>query len=257
MSREEIRELAALYAVGGLDGEDVARFEALLRARDAEATSALREFETAWFGWPASTLNRRRLGQGGAGGAHRRRAAAPPGRAPAPPARVRSRVWPAVWGAAMAAGIAAIAVGLTVSASYEKRLTPYPGGGRAEGGHRAPAAVSSPWCATRTPRSGRWPARRPLPRPARGCSGTRAPADCSWPPGSARIPPARPISSGRSPGQNPPISAGVFTVDAKGTASLRVPPLPGVKKVDAFAVTLEPAGGRPAPTGQMFLAGKS
>src|SRR4029453_17991540 len=45
MTREEIRELAALYALGGLDGADLERFEALLRSRDPEATSALGEFE--------------------------------------------------------------------------------------------------------------------------------------------------------------------------------------------------------------------
>jgi anti-sigma-K factor RskA len=49
----------------------------------------------------------------------------------------------------------------------------------------------------------------------------------------------------------------VFNVDARGTASLTVPPLPGVDKVDVFAVTLEPAGGLPAPSGKMYLAGKS
>jgi anti-sigma-K factor RskA len=36
-----------------------------------------------------------------------------------------------------------------------------------------------------------------------------------------------------------------------------VPPLPGVSRVDVFAVTLESAAGVPAPTGPMFLAGKS
>ena len=54
-----------------------------------------------------------------------------------------------------------------------------------------------------------------------------------------------------------PVSAGVFTVDPKGTGSLRVPPLPGVSRVDVFAVTLEPEGGAPAPTGAMYLAGKA
>jgi anti-sigma-K factor RskA len=33
--------------------------------------------------------------------------------------------------------------------------------------------------------------------------------------------------------------------------------LPGVTRVDVFAVTLEPEGGVPAPTGAMYLAGKS
>jgi anti-sigma-K factor RskA len=58
-------------------------------------------------------------------------------------------------------------------------------------------------------------------------------------------------------GQGAPVSAGVFAVDARGTGSLRVPPLAGVGRVDVFAVTLEPEGGVAAPTGTMYLAGKS
>jgi anti-sigma-K factor RskA len=49
----------------------------------------------------------------------------------------------------------------------------------------------------------------------------------------------------------------VFEVDPAGTGSLRVSPLPGVGKVDVFAVTLEPAGGVAAPSGPMYLAGRS
>ena len=58
-------------------------------------------------------------------------------------------------------------------------------------------------------------------------------------------------------GQGAPVPAGVFTVNPGGTGSLRVPALPGVSRVDVFAVTLEPAGGVPAPTGPMYLAGKA
>ncbi len=54
-----------------------------------------------------------------------------------------------------------------------------------------------------------------------------------------------------------PVSAGVFDVDPKGGTALRVKPLPGVGKVETFAVTLEPAGGLPKPSGAMYLAGKS
>lgn len=54
-----------------------------------------------------------------------------------------------------------------------------------------------------------------------------------------------------------PVSAGVFDVDPKGSAALRVKPLPGVWKVEMFAVTLEPAGGLPKPSGAMYLAGNS
>jgi anti-sigma-K factor RskA len=53
-----------------------------------------------------------------------------------------------------------------------------------------------------------------------------------------------------------PVPAGVFTVDAAGRALLRLPPLPPDHTFDAFAVTLEPAGGVPAPTGPMHLHGK-
>jgi anti-sigma-K factor RskA len=51
-----------------------------------------------------------------------------------------------------------------------------------------------------------------------------------------------------------PRPAGLFTVDAKGVGSLTVEPIADVAKVDQFAVTLEPAGGVPSPTGAMYLA---
>lgn len=53
-----------------------------------------------------------------------------------------------------------------------------------------------------------------------------------------------------------PMSAGVFSVDQDGTAlvpldTLTLPPEP----IGAFAITLEPAGGLPAPTGAILLMG--
>src|SRR5262249_13991123 len=54
-----------------------------------------------------------------------------------------------------------------------------------------------------------------------------------------------------------PVPAGVFGVGADGGGSLRVTSLEGVTSVDVFAVTLEPAGGVPAPTGDMYLASKA
>jgi len=53
-----------------------------------------------------------------------------------------------------------------------------------------------------------------------------------------------------------PLSAGVFDIDPKGSGALRVPSLSPIARVEMFAVTLEPAGGRPAPSGDMYLAGK-
>ncbi|MEK7385900.1 MAG: anti-sigma factor, partial [candidate division NC10 bacterium] len=53
-----------------------------------------------------------------------------------------------------------------------------------------------------------------------------------------------------------PQPAGVFQVDAQGRGSHRIVPVDAAKPVRVFAVTLEPAGGVPAPTGPMVLASK-
>jgi anti-sigma-K factor RskA len=53
-------------------------------------------------------------------------------------------------------------------------------------------------------------------------------------------------------GEGPPRPAGTFTVDASGRASHPVPPVRA--PVQVFAVTLEPEGGVPVPTGPMVLA---
>jgi anti-sigma-K factor RskA len=52
-----------------------------------------------------------------------------------------------------------------------------------------------------------------------------------------------------------PRSEGVFPVDASGRATHVLPEVPSPDVVGAFAVTLEPAGGVPQPTGDIFLHG--
>ena len=52
-----------------------------------------------------------------------------------------------------------------------------------------------------------------------------------------------------------PRSEGVFPVDDKGQAQHVLPEVPAMGGVGAFAVTLEPAGGLPAPSGPMVLLG--
>ena len=52
-----------------------------------------------------------------------------------------------------------------------------------------------------------------------------------------------------------PVPAGTFQVDASGKAVLRLPTVDETRSVKTFAVTIEPAGGTPAPTGPMVLAG--
>ena len=60
MNRDEINELAAAYALGGLEGEDRVRFEALLAAGDPDAVRALRDCEDTLVGLAAAAPSRRR-----------------------------------------------------------------------------------------------------------------------------------------------------------------------------------------------------
>ena len=52
-----------------------------------------------------------------------------------------------------------------------------------------------------------------------------------------------------------PVSAGVFDVDAQGRAQLVVDAVAPLETIQAWAVTIEPAGGVPQPTGKMVLKG--
>lgn len=52
-----------------------------------------------------------------------------------------------------------------------------------------------------------------------------------------------------------PVSGGVFDVDAAGNAALLVDHVAPVESIQAWAVTVEPAGGLPAPSGAMVLKG--
>ncbi|WP_047495703.1 anti-sigma factor domain-containing protein [Terriglobus sp. TAA 43] len=57
------------------------------------------------------------------------------------------------------------------------------------------------------------------------------------------------------PAEGAPISAGIFQTDGKGEASVLLPELPAGAVAKAFAVTVEPAGGVPQPTGPKVLIG--
>jgi anti-sigma-K factor RskA len=54
-----------------------------------------------------------------------------------------------------------------------------------------------------------------------------------------------------------PVSVGTFHMDAGETSHLLVKRLPEFAKAKKFAVSLEPAGGRPQPTGPIYLFGQS
>ncbi len=52
-----------------------------------------------------------------------------------------------------------------------------------------------------------------------------------------------------------PVSAGIFEVENDGTATLLVDNTAALDDIQLWAVTIEPAGGVPQPTGQMVLKG--
>jgi anti-sigma-K factor RskA len=257
MTREEIGELAAAYALGGLEAPDRVRFEALLRTGDAEAVAALRDFEQALADLataapePPPPAVRTALME--------RIATAPPtwSAAPAPPpARPGRALWPAVLSGAMAAGLAAIVVGWSVSSTYEKRLDALArDADQLKEDLRSQQAVIA---ILRDPTTQVLTLAGLPPAPA-------ARARVMWHEKAGGIfvatglpapPEGKVYQLWAIAGGNAPVSAGVFGVDGSGAGSLAVRPLPGVTTVAAFAVTLEPAGGLPAPSGEMYLLGK-
>lgn len=52
-----------------------------------------------------------------------------------------------------------------------------------------------------------------------------------------------------------PVAAGTFAVDPQGAGSVKVENVPDVASIQAWAVTIEPAGGVPQPTGATVLKG--
>jgi anti-sigma-K factor RskA len=53
-----------------------------------------------------------------------------------------------------------------------------------------------------------------------------------------------------------PISAGTFAPDAGNKTRLLIKRVPELTRINKFAVSLEPEGGRPAPTGPIYLSGQ-
>jgi anti-sigma-K factor RskA len=233
MNREEIGELAAAYALGGLEAPDRARFEALLQTGDPEAVAALRDFEGTLADLAAAA------------------------RETPPLPRRRRAIWPAVLSGAIAAGLAAIVVGWSVSSTYEQRLDAL-----ARDADQLKAELRSQQTVIAILRD---PATQVVALAGQAPAPT-ARARMMWhekaggvfvATGLPAAPAGKAYQLWAIAGSNAPVSAGVFSVDASGAGSLLVRPLPGVTIVNAFAVTLEPAGGLPAPSGEMYLLGKS
>ena len=52
-----------------------------------------------------------------------------------------------------------------------------------------------------------------------------------------------------------PVDLGIFKTDSQGNGEVMMPPMPQGLIAKAFAVSVEPAGGVPAPTGPIVLVG--
>jgi hypothetical protein len=235
MNRDEIVELAAGYALGTLEVEDRARFEALLAMGDAEARAALRDFE--------STVVRSR---------------GPLTQVPSParPVPARRSLVTVVTVGVMAAGIVAIAIGLAVSTVYDRRISQLA---------QEQALLTQEFARQESlmtilqdpvtriiALSGLAPAPEAKGRMLWHATAGGLLVAQGLPP----APEGKTYQLWAIAGTRAPVPAGVFAVDARGVGTLRVVPLQTGDGLDAFAVTLEPAGGVAAPTGGMYLVGR-
>jgi anti-sigma-K factor RskA len=260
-THEPFDELAAGYAVGALDGEDVVRFEThlaegcercaltLLDSREALARAALAEPPAVPpAGVKAALLARVKA------------------EAPRPARGPRSRASWVPWAAATAAvaAVAALLTGGMVASRYEARLGQMARETAAvrERLLRDEAALREQVAVYRgAVELLRDPATRVIDLRGAGPS-PEATARLVWHATAggqlfvANLPPA---PAGKAYelwtlGGPAPRPAGVFQVDASGRAIHPVAPVPGA--VARFAVTLEPEAGVPAPTGPIVLASR-
>jgi anti-sigma-K factor RskA len=262
MSREDIAELAAVYALGSLDGADRERFEALLRSGDREAVDALREFEETIA---AVAQEQRTPPPAHVKAALLSRVAAAPraaqivdiGRSPRASERPARARWAWVLGGAVAAGLAAVVAGLAVSATYQQRLDALAQEARTlreelKNQQSVVSLLRDPATQVVT-LAGQTPSPEARARMVWNASA----GGVLMAEGLPAAPPGKAYQLWAITGDRAPVPAGVFTVPPGGSGTVRVPTLPGVSRVDVFAVTLEPEGGRPAPSGAMYLAGKT
>ena len=257
MSHEPYDDQAAAYALGALDGEERVRFEEHLADGCEACRAALREYDETLSDAARElppTIPPAHVKQ-----ALLRRVAATA--SPRTTGR-RWRRWRWALGTAAAiVGVSAFAAGL-VASRYEARIGAMAretAAIRADLRHQEAAlreqlAVSQTVVALL-----RDPASRVVTLAGLGATPS-AIARVIWheragghlfatnlpPPPTGKAYELWTISGGR------PRPAGVFTVNAAGQGSQPVAPTGG--PVDVFAVTLEPEGGVPAPTGPMVLA---
>jgi anti-sigma-K factor RskA len=265
MNHDPYATLAAGYALGALDGDDRVVFETHLAAGCAECAAALRDAEETLVALareappvvPPPSVKQALMARVAAEQA--RRAPSAPGRARAP----RPRWFPWVAGA-VAAGLAAFFTGMFVAARYEGeigRIARETSALRERLRAQETQLRTELAAASRVGELLRDPATRvvalrgagPLPEAAGRLVWHAAAGGHLYVTSLAPLPADKTyevwtISGGR------PRPAGLFSVDPNGAGAVRVEPVPEGRPVDVFAVTIEPAGGVPAPTGPIVLA---
>jgi anti-sigma-K factor RskA len=254
MSHEPYAELASGYALTALAADERARFEGHLQAGCAECATLLADYTETLTGLarelpptPPPPVVRARLLQ---------RVAADAARREVRPARRRS-FWPIFAGASLAAAAALLVyLGVTIGelrqearARAEELATLR---GEVARQRELVALLGAP--ATRAVALG---GLEPSPgASARMWWNETSRAGYFVATGLPAVPAGKTYQLWVVAGGKP-ISAGTFPVDPRGEATLRVGPMPAAAPAEVFAVTLEPAGGLPAPSGPMYLAGKS
>jgi anti-sigma-K factor RskA len=251
--------LAAVHAVGALDGDDLARFEAHLAEGCAACEAIVQASREALArqalagppAMPPPEVKTALLARVGSGRADDRARAA----------RARQKGW-LTWAIATAA-VVALAVMLAsgvVASRYEARLGQLARETAAvrERLRREEAALRQQVAALELLRD---PATRVVE--LRGSTSPAAVARLIWNDnagGHLLVSGLPPAPEGKAYelwtlGGAAPRPAGVFQVDASGRAAHRVEPVSG-ELPRGFAVTLEPAAGVPAPTGPIVMASK-
>ena len=254
MSHEPFDTLAAVYAVGALDGDDLVRFEAHLREGCATCEATLREAREALADVHAGATPM-------IPPAHVRDELLRRVQASSRPRRSRGLAWAV--GAAAAAVLAAAFTGGMVASRYEARLGVIARETAQVREHlrREEAALRDEVAAARAVNELlRDPATRVVALDAQP-GAPNASGRIVWHEkagGRLYVSGLPPAPTGKTyevwtiagPTPRP---AGTFDVDSSGRAAHAVAPA-GEGPVKVFAVTLEPAGGTPAPTGPMVLA---
>jgi anti-sigma-K factor RskA len=229
MNREQLQELACLHALGALTPEEARSFEEQLR-RDPELQKLCRELQDVTAGL-ALNVN-----------------------AAAPSPQLKERILAATAGSA------------------REKIVPLP----QTRDERKPAIAWIPWAlaACFAVLAGALLLRSPAPEPVRQVAVLNPPPaatnstasgvslwDATKKEGTLIVKNLAPVPAGKDyqlwviEKGKAPVDAGVFSVDANGSAAFRFKPKADVATAATFAITLEKQGGVPAPEGTMMLLG--